>query len=69
MSLINSRSERLFHLADTFESLSEMPVISFKTSSYDRARVQKVYELVYTLKLMKARELQFLGVRAVTGPT
>ena len=35
---MNSSSERLFHLADTYESFSEMPGIFFKKWSYDKAR-------------------------------
>ena len=58
---MNSSSDRLFHLADTYGSLSEMPGISFKKCSYDKARVKTFYELVYARKLVKARELQFLG--------
>ena len=55
---MNSSSERLFHLVDT---LSEMPGISFKKWSYDKARVKTICEFVYACKLVKARELQFLG--------
>ena len=58
---MNSSSERLFHLADTYESLSEIPGISFNKLSYAKARVKTFYELVYARKLVKARELQFLG--------
>ena len=35
---MNSSSERLFHLADTYESLSEMPGMSFKKLFYDKAQ-------------------------------
>ena len=56
---MNSSSERLFHLVDTYECLSEMPGISFKKWSYDKARVKTFSDLAR--KLMKARELQFLG--------
>ena len=58
---MNSSSERLFHLADTYESLSKMPGISVKKWSYDKARVKTFCELVYARKLVKAREFQFVG--------
>ena len=57
---MNSSSERLIHLADTYESLSEMPGISLEKWSYDKARVKTFCDLVYACKLVKARELQFL---------
>ena len=55
-------SERLFHLADTYEILSAMPSIFFRKWSYDKARVENSCELVNARKLVKARELQYLGV-------
>ena len=57
---MNSCSERLFHLADAYESLSEIPGISFNKLSYAKARVKTFYELVYARKLVKTRELQFI---------
>ena len=58
---MNSSNQRLFHLAGTYESFSEMPGISFKNCSYDKARVKTFCELVYARKLVKAREFQFVG--------
>ena len=58
---MNSSSERLFHLADIYGSLSEMPGISLKNWSYDKARVKSFCELVYARKLVKAGDHQFLG--------
>ena len=58
---MNSSGESLFHLADTYESLSEITGISFKKWFYYKARVKTFCELVYARKLVKARELQFLG--------
>ena len=48
-------------LADTYESLSEVPGIPFKKWTYDKVCVMTFCELVYACKLVKARELQFLG--------
>ena len=52
-TFVNSSNERLFHLADAYESLSEIPGISSKKTSHDKARIKKVCELVYTRKLVK----------------
>ena len=53
-NLINSRIERLFHLADTNESFLETHGISFIRFFYDKARVKDAREPVYACKLMKA---------------
>ena len=60
-NLIKSRSERLFHLTDTNEDLSEVPGISFEKSYHDRARVKEGSEPAYALKLMNDRKLKFRG--------
>ena len=60
MTFSSCRSELLFHLADTFENLSEIPGKFFKKLSYDKDRVKKFCELVCPRKLLKARELPFL---------
>ena len=62
-NLIIPRIERIFHLADTNENLSETSGVSIKKSSYDKARIKNVCEPVYDQKLMKARELQFVVER------
>ena len=41
-NLKTSRNERLLHLADAYESLSEIPRISFKKLCYDKNRVKNV---------------------------
>ena len=58
---MNSSTERLFHLVDTYKSLSEMPGISFKKWSYNEARLKTFCDHAYARKFVKARELQFLG--------
>ena len=57
MNFMNFHSEHLFHLADTYRSLSEMSCISFKKWSHYKARVSTFCELVYDRKLVKARLL------------
>ena len=56
-TFMNSSSERLFHLTDTYKSLLEMPGISFKKWSHDEACVKAFCELVYARnKRVKPRE-------------
>ena len=62
-----SSSERLFHLADTYESLWTMSGISLKIWFSDKARVKTFCEFLYARKLVKSRELQFLGERGWEG--
>ena len=54
---MNFSSERLFHLADTYEILSAMPGISFKKWSYDKARFKIFCELVYAQASERSRAL------------
>ena len=52
-TFMNSSSERLFHITDTYESFSELPDISFKKWPYDKTCVKTFSELVYARKLVK----------------
>jgi len=55
-------------MADTYYSLPEIPGISFKTYSYDKARVKNVCELFYGRKFMKPRKLHELKLQFLLGP-